>query len=157
MHPTTRGVNLAAGVEDPDSARWNNSEDHRNFVALSRAILEPVEDGVTHPAEELLAQFVRSTDRAFLVKWTFEPRTPTADVLRLLGRLDSVAKDSRFVLVRRGLESDDLEVRDAAVQASESWSDPQLGELLRAHQEPTAWLADYAARVADDILGGPRQ
>lgn len=53
-----------------------HSEDHRNFVALSRAILEPVEDGVTHPAEELLAQFVRSTDRAFLVKWTFGRERP---------------------------------------------------------------------------------
>ena len=44
-------------------------------------------------------------------------------------------------------------MRDAAVQAVESWEDTTCVDLLRRHEEPVDWLADYIRNVLADIAG----
>lgn len=141
-------------------AGWRNyglagsCKEDRELLALQRAMeAEPVEDGVTHPAEELLERYVGRVDGEYLVNAVLQDAVHSADLLRLLGRIDSVPTDARIALVRRALASADVEIRDAAVQASESWDDPELAPFLKAHSEPITWLAQYVARVADDIAG----
>lgn len=115
---------------------------------------EPVENGVHHPAERDLAVFVdKYTARHIVdVLWTPSIKSSrSAALLRLLGRVPAVEASSRLRAVENGLASASIEVRDAAMQAAESWADLSLVQLLRNHQEPVAWLADYAARVARDI------
>ena len=40
---------------------------------------------------------------------------------------------------------------DGMLQAVESWGDPNLIDVLRAHREAEAWLADYIVEVTGDL------
>ena len=57
----------------------------------------------------------------------------------------------RVGLVRAALGADDVEVRDAAAQAAESWGDFGMIAVLEAHAELLAWLKDYIDAVVDDM------
>jgi hypothetical protein len=74
-----------------------------------------------------------------------------AALLRLLSRVSQLDAEQRRSVVRRGLASNSVEIRDAAVQAAETWEDAALAELLRQHRDPVSWLSDYAERVAFDL------
>ena len=54
-------------------------------------------------------------------------------------------------LVRDGLAKNSVEVRDAAIQAAESWGDSELIEVLKAHSETEPWLRQYLNDVIDDL------
>jgi hypothetical protein len=126
----------------------------RSLAALFAAIdEEPVEDGVVHHAEAALAANIAEFGATALVKHACGTSTATrsASLLRLLSRVSRLDAEQRRSVVRRGLASDSVEIRDAAVQAAETWEDAALAELLRHHREPVSWLSEYARRVASDL------
>ena len=51
---------------------------------------------------------------------------------------------------------ENVEMRDAAVQAIESWGERDLIDVLRTHQEPEPWLREYIQDVIDDLGAGKR-
>ena len=115
---------------------------------------EPVEDGVTHEAEKILGDAVRHLGRERTLERLFEMCTDdsaaafAASALRCLGRLEKGVPpkwQEKFVL--GGLRSADFEIRDAAVQAAESWGSGNLMDILMSHDEPESWLADYISKV----------
>ena len=57
----------------------------------------------------------------------------------------------RSELVRDALDLDDVEIRDAAVQAAELWGDRDMLPVLKSHSEPEPWLRDYICDVIDDL------
>lgn len=75
-----------------------------------------------------------------------------ADFLRLAGRVHPDAQ-LRTELLEQSLASEDIQVRDAAVQAAELWADSSSVSALRQHQEKAPWLADYIQRVIQDVEG----
>ncbi len=118
----------------------------------------PLEDGMGHPAEEIIAEELRSTKDQQVPDWlkvlSTDASRPSfaASVLRCLGRQDRVGTTSwRVELVRDGLASDNVEIRDAAVQAAESWGDSDSLDVLRAHSEPEPWLQQYIRDVIEDL------
>lgn len=120
---------------------------------------EPVEDDVTHRAERILERALDTGDQstmlgivAALCKDTARPGFSAA-TLRCLGRLISPGSSAwRSAVVRAALAHSDVVLRDAAVQAVESWGDPNLIDVLRAHhREAEAWLADYIVEVTGDL------
>jgi hypothetical protein len=131
----------------------------RAVAARMRATLEaePVEDGYTHPAEADLADMIRNGGQAagdWLSGAIAEggwPRSLAAGLLRLLGRQRIFTGAWRLRVIQLALASSDIELRDAGVQAAESWGDPAAVGVLRAHGEPCAWLADYIERVIKDL------
>lgn len=44
-----------------------------------------------------------------------------------------------------------VEIRDAAVQAAESWGDRQVVDVLQNHEYPEPRLTDYVANVIRDL------
>lgn len=123
---------------------------------ISALEAEPIEDGFTHPAESPLAEAVRDhgTDAAsWLQTLLFETVIPGLGpaVLRLLGRLSPLSESWRTQVVRKALESPDIEMRDAAVQAAELWEDAGTVQVLREHDESTPWLRDYVYAVIRDL------
>jgi hypothetical protein len=115
---------------------------------------EPVEDGVSHPAEPWLARFLQQYSATALYSETFEGRhgaVRAASLLRLLGRQKPENPGVREKILRAALASSSIEVRDAAVQAVELWEDRTAIEVLRSHVEQTRWLADYINRVLQQI------
>jgi hypothetical protein len=123
--------------------------------------LEPLEDGYTHPVEQIMADALRTfgpTAFTWIAFAYFEQyyRNPAiaAGLIRCLGRLspDAAVPWGRF-LALSGLYHDDVEVREAAVRAFEIWGGQQAIEALsaRVSVEPTPWLADYARQVIADL------
>lgn len=126
----------------------------RSIAALFAAIdEEPVEDGLVHRAEAAVAAHIQEFGASGLVQHMCgaSKASRSASLLRLLSRVSRLDAEQRRAIVRSGLSSTSVEIRDAAVQAAETWEDVALAELLRHHHEPISWLSEYAKRVAFDL------
>lgn len=119
---------------------------------------DPLEDGMSHPAEEIIGEALRSMEDKPILDWfrtfSLDAERPSfaASVLRCLGRQTPPGTDSwRTELVRDGLAVDDVEIRDAAVQAAESWGDRNLADVMKAHSETEPWLREYIEDVISNL------
>ena len=119
---------------------------------------DPLEDGMNHPAEQIISKALQSTEDKRVLDWlrafSLDAAHPSfaASVLRCLGRQVNPGTGSwRAGLVRDGLTMDDVEIRDAAVQAAELWGDPDMRSVLESHSEPEPWLQNYIRDVIDDL------
>lgn len=114
---------------------------------------EPVEAGLNHPAEATLQTYLDTYGSAHVasILSALDNSAIWADLLRLLGRSQHIPLADREQLVRDGLASAHVEVRDAALQAAELWDDSNLATLVRTHREPVPWLAEYAVQIARDL------
>ena len=119
---------------------------------------DPIEDGYSHPAEASLEKVIRDSSHHagdWLIdilsshRWNASLR---AGLLRLLSRQKPLTKEWRLRVIQVCLSSPNLELRDAAVQAAESWEDAGAVQLLQEHREPCTWLADYISRVTRDLM-----
>ena len=120
---------------------------------------EPLEDGVTHPAEQIIEGFVRNARDApdRLAELALDDASPAfaASVLRCLSRVAGVGSANwRANLVRDALGSRETQMRDAALQAAEEWGDPSLRPILRSHvsREPVTWLRVAAQDVIEEMV-----
>ena len=119
---------------------------------------ELLESGMSHPAEEIIGQALQSEEGKSILAWlrdfSLDASQPSfsSSVLRCLGRqLDIGTVEWRVELVGNALSMNDVEVRDAAVQAAESWGDAELIHVLESHSEPVRWLQKYIVDVIDDL------
>ena len=119
-----------------------------------------VEDGKGHTAEEIISEALRSAEDERVLDWLraycTDATQPSfaASTLRCLGRHDYVGTTSwRVGLLRDTMAMDSVEVKDAAVQAAESWGDSEFVEVLRSHIEPEPWLRQYILDVVGDLAG----
>ncbi len=122
---------------------------------------EPIEDGVTHPAEGLIDEALRTNPsdyRDWLSQALVEhfPTRPSisASIVRCIGRLESdqvgpwgmhVADDA--------LRHKDVEVREAGVRSLEAWGGREALEILHRHRDSEAWLDEYVKQVIVDLSG----
>lgn len=120
---------------------------------------DPLEDGVSHPVEQIVATAVGTSGALdWLRGFVLETDSPIfgASTLRCLGRLNGVGTAAwRTDLVQRALTNEDVQVRDAALQAAEAWDDADLGRVLAAHlpSEPVGWLRDAMQDVVESMRG----
>ena len=119
---------------------------------------EPLEDGMGHPAEEILRKALLDTEASCVLGWTRELALDTAhpnlaaSVLRCLGRLEHPGTGAwRTELIRSALGTDEVELRDAAAQAAETWGGDAVRQVLETHAEPLPWLRDYIRDVVEDL------
>lgn len=119
---------------------------------------EPLEDGMDHPAEEIIEQALHSNESQCVLEalraLSLDVAHPSfaASVLRCLGRQQNPGTDTwRTDLVRDGLAVDDVEIRDAAVYAAEWWGGREMRNVLQSHSEPKPWLRDYIRDVIEDL------
>lgn len=119
--------------------------------------IDPIEDGRFHPAETFLEKLTRSSESGIdqwlmgVISGAQYPSSYRASLMRLLSRQVPFSKEWRLEAVRAGLASEHVEVRDAAIQAAESWEDLGAVEVLAAHCEPVRWLEDYMHHVIQDL------
>ncbi len=119
---------------------------------------EPLEDGMLHKAEDIIKQALQSGEDPRILEWlrdfSLDAEQPVfaASILRCLGRQEHLGTSSwRSALVRDALALDDVEIRDAAVQAAELWGDKDILPVLKSHSEPESWLRDYICDVIGDL------
>ena len=128
----------------------------RQLATLASAIeAEPVEDGISHAGEILIADVlsVHGADELATAILQAASSSLQASMVRLIGRVSVEDALVRRRIVDACLRSSDLQMRDAAVQAVESWEDTACVDLLRRHEEPVDWLADYIRDVIADVAG----
>ena len=118
----------------------------------------PLEDGMHHPAEGIIADALTGTENSDVFTWlkafSLDSRRASlaASVLRCLGRQEHPGTERwRAGLVRDGLVARDVEIRDAAVPPAELWGDREMRTILLAHTEPEFWLRDYVKDVAGGL------
>lgn len=111
-----------------------------------------------HKAEDIIGQALRSGENPRILEWlrafSLDDSQPcfAASVLRCLGRQEHLGTSLwRSELVRDTLVLDDVEIRDAAVQAAELWGDREILPVLKSHSEPEPWLRDYIFDIIDDL------
>jgi len=120
----------------------------------------PLQDGMDHPAEDIISDAVRSIDDKSLFKWfsivCLDTKYPTfsASILRCIGRQIHIGTDSwRTELVGKALTVDDVEIRDAALNVAEFWGSQRMRNMLagKVETEPIQWLRDYMQDVIEDL------
>ena len=145
---------VAAGRRPADASGRRRLQDR--LMAAFEA--EPLEDGMDHSAEDVITAALESEDPDVVLRWIRSicldsKRSPfAAGVLLCVARLPGVGTAGwREGLVRGGLAADNVEMRDAAMQAAEHWGDPGLRRTLSAHSEPLGWLDEYRRGVMEDL------
>ena len=135
--------------------------DRRRFLDRLHASFDadPLEDGMDHTAEQLIAVALASEDPDTVLQWIWsaclESDSPAfaAATFLCVARQPAIGTAAwRAGLVHGGLASDDIELRNAAIQAAESWGDPGLRQILATHSEPVSWLDEYRRGVVDDLV-----
>lgn len=139
----------------PSSALTGERGAWAHVEAAARA--EAFEDGVSHPAEPAFEQFLARYGDTHLAQLMMarvsEDSARFALMLRLAGRMEAIGRATRLELVEAGLRSSSFDVRDAAIQAAESWENAELAPILARHAEPVPWLAEYITRLIRDLTG----
>ena len=120
-----------------------------------------VEDGMQHPAEQIIAEALRSANNQRVLAWLQDFCTDAArpsfaaSVLRCVRHHAGIGTVAwRVDLVHAGLALPSVEVRDAAVQAAETWGTAEFRDVLRTHVETVetqGWLRQYILDVIDDL------
>ena len=119
---------------------------------------EPVEDGMDHPAEDIICGALAAAASSPVLEWLrglcLDATRPhfSASVLRCLSRQPRPGTSEwRIDLVGAALKANDPEIRDAAVQAAEHWRDAGIREVLRSHNESLRWLRSAIEDVIEDL------
>lgn len=119
---------------------------------------EPIEDGIDHPSEVVIEKALSSSDHHFvlqaLCRFALNKDNPSfsSSVIRSLCRISQPGTSAwRTDLIRSALLIDDVQIRDAAVQAAEHWGGSAISRVLSQHDEPIPWLRQYAKDVLRDL------
>lgn len=142
-------------IQIPREARISLAQAETQLKVALEA--DPIEDGYSHPAEEFLQKIIQYHGQR-ASKWLLDlflnerkSARFRAGVLRLLSRQKPFTEEWRISAIQSALSSPSVELRDEAIQASESWHDPVVIPLLREHHESCGWLADYVSQVIRDL------
>ena len=139
------------------------TRDKDNFVRqlVQSFDQELLEDGYFHPSQEIIAQGLISSHDS-VSQWLLEiyndnlKANPSlsASLLKSIGRFDfAEVYPWGFMMASLGILENSLEIRGAAVDCLENWSNEQSLEKLKAYvnQEQVPWLRDYISQVIVDI------
>ena len=105
-----------------------------------------------HHLEQIIEAGMAGDDPEDALACLGELSEKDADLLRCMARIEDLGNAAwRVGVVRRALGSRNLDVRDAALDAAESWMDTRVGEVVAAHRsrEPDEWITEQI----DELLG----
>ena len=145
-------------VASPDFVAGDRARERLVIKLWSSFANEPVEDGMEHPAEKIMDEAMQFSPNRLMLAWLKQICTDVscpsfaASVMKCLARQHAPGSVHwRADVVQSGLAANDIEIRDAAVQAAEEWADNGLVEVLRSHEEEETWLQNYISDVIEDL------
>lgn len=158
---TRHTVMVTARVPSSTSTQVRRRYDQFRSKLMAALLDEPIEDGVTHPAERVIDEALRAhafecrdgLSRMLVEQYQTRPSVG-ALIVRCVGRLDYDRVGTWGMRVADdALQHRDVEVREAAVRALEAWGGCEALSMLRSHSDSVAWLSDYINQVIIDLSG----
>ena len=154
-------LRAAQRVPSATSAQTDRRYDCFRNKLVAMLLDEPIEDGVTHPAEGLIDEALRadSSDCQNWLSQVLVEHYPTrlslcASIVRCIGRLDyDRVRGWGMRVADDALRNRDAEVREAAIRALEAWGGPAAIDMLRRHKDAEVWLNEYVQQVIVDLSG----
>ena len=151
---------MSAGTEVMSSTVELHKEQEQFVYELHAAFeIEHFEDGMDHPADEIIDNAIQSRNNQHILdslrKLCLDISNPSmaSSILRCLSHQKNIGTLRwRVELVEDALCFDDIEIRDAAVQAAESWGGWEMASTLILHDESSPWLRETIDSVIDDLL-----
>ena len=143
-----------------NSAMTTGDERKQALLNELRADLSnaPVEAGMDHEAERTLERALRSDRDGEALEWIAEfccdaerPSVSAAILVCLANVARPGTNEWRANLVERALSMESVEIRDAAVQAAETWGGQRMVRILEQHSESVPWLREYVDGVIGDL------
>lgn len=145
----------------PNEATLEKEQANFNIQLLNSLKSEPVEEGYTHPAEEIIEKALHSSEplaqgwlEEFYDAAAISQPLIAADTLKIIGRLEfGLAQPWGNAIALRALNHPNVHVRDAAVQALELWGGITSRKILEQHlkKEKETWLVEYIKQVITDL------
>lgn len=120
---------------------------------------DPVQDGYSHPLEDLLKNYIQDTGHEavswiqdiFVDKISSQPLL-AADILNCLGRLEpSIALSSGLLMTYLALAQSSICLREAGLRLIENWNlnhesvRTNLESFIQKESKP--WLSEYASEI----------
>jgi hypothetical protein len=150
----------AVADESADAELLRAQENFRSEL-MGALRTEHIEDGMPHPSETILQDaFERNPETAiqwiqsFFTNSYYKRPAMASAILRLIGRLQySLVGFTGMLIAVTGLTHQEVNVRDSAVRALESWGGPSSRIALENHvgKEPVPRLARYIKQVIKDL------
>ena len=142
-------------------ARINPEAQQFGYSLIELLTMQPVDEGYEHPGEQLIAGSLSSKPsiapawirRVYLEKESSNP-VLAGEILKCISQLASLDDPEwAIMLASRGLDSPEIQLREAAVRVFESWGNKSFSHFLDdfANRETISWLADYARDVFEDL------
>lgn len=161
-HSTKNNPNEGCFSTKKEESFWTKTE--RNYRQFRDDLLNvfeefPIEDGINHPADDIIEQFLCNDNQTFrkaLVRSynEFKDSRPaiSAAFLRCTARVDfAKIGDIGLSLAQDALDHNNIEIRDAAVRALENWGGKEAINILRKHNDTESWLRRYIDQVIIDL------
>jgi len=146
---------------NPDSRQFGSESRQFGYSLIELLTMQPVDEGYEHPGEQLIAGSLSSKPsiapawirRVYLEKESSNP-VLAGEILKCISQLASLDDPEwAIMLASRGLDSPEIQLREAAVRVFESWGNKSFSHFLDdfANRETISWLADYARDVFEDL------
>jgi hypothetical protein len=140
------------------SQRQFDADEFRRTV-LALVYDEPIEDGVRHPAEDVIdSAYASSPSECFRALSLFlnehyaSRSSISATLLRCIGRMAfEKTQNWGLEIAKKALHREDAEIRDSGIRALENWGNDRCVEILRSHCDSEPWLDEYAKQVVADL------
>ena len=153
---TLTEVEIETGQTDPQATAQRDALKYELQADFEH---QPLHGGMNHPASATLREAALQLDEADLLPWLREFCTDAAHPAFASGTLRCVAMLTPAVgtptwranLVEDMLQNLDIQMRDAAVEASEHWQDRRIIDVLRKHRDPDAHIQQYIDGVIKDL------
>lgn len=127
----------------------------------------PIEDGEVHSGEEFFSEFLKKNEQKGQegIKRLFDEYCQetkkaylSAGILHCLRHMkgEEVAPFG-YAVVKKGLQSDNFEIRELSVSALDNWRGEESLSILSSHvssyEEPIGYLRDYKFNVLAELRG----
>src|SRR3989344_470332 len=118
---------------------------------------EPFEDGMTHPAEEIISEFLREPRGQEQIEKLFdnyyEKETYFAQGIIHCLRYINLREISSvgYSIAKKGLKHEDGMIRQLSVSELENWAGEEALNILTTHNESNPLLRRYISKVIADL------
>src|SRR5262249_51808254 len=141
LHIEQNSTDAEAVPDESTDAELLKAQENFRSELIGALRTEHIEDGITHPAETIVQGALEKNPvtaiqwiQSFFTSNYYKRPTMAGAILRLIGRLPyNLVGFTGMLIAVAGLTHQEVQVRDSAVRALESWGEPSSQIALENH------------------------